>query len=91
MNSIAKHDFGLFLKLHGGKGLPESMSIKDENHSLLECLAYTHIRSKFYSIFHITNLYNLLTCQNYNELGKLLAKLFEYRNKILNETKYYPS
>ena len=27
-----------------------SMSVEDENHFLLECLAYTHIRSKFDSI-----------------------------------------
>ena len=63
--------------------LCESMSIEDENHFLLECLAYTHIRSEFHSICYNTNLYNLLTCQNYSELGKLLGKLFEHRNKIL--------
>ena len=61
----------------------ESMSIEDENHFLLECLAYTQIRSKFDSICNNINLYNLLTCQNYSELGKLLSKLFKHRNKIL--------
>ena len=54
----------------------ESMNIEDENHFLLECLAYTHIRSEFHSIWYNANLYNLLTCQNYSELGKLLGKAF---------------
>ena len=63
--------------------LCESMNVEDENHFLLECLAYTHIRSKFHSICYNTNLYNLLTCQNYSELGKLLSKIFEHMNKIL--------
>ena len=30
--------------------LCESMSIEDENHFLLECLAYTHIRHEFHNI-----------------------------------------
>ena len=69
--------------------LCESMSVEDENHFLLECLAYTHIRSEFHSICYNTNIYNLLTCQNYNELGKLLGNPFEHTNKILKKTKYY--
>ena len=56
--------------------LCESMSVEDENHFLLECLSYTYIRSEFHSICYNTNLYNLLTFQNYSELGKLLSKLF---------------
>ena len=63
--------------------LCESMSVEDENHFLLECLAYTHSISKFHSIFYNTNLYNLLTCQTYSELGKLSGKLFEHMNNIL--------
>ena len=63
--------------------LRESMSVDDENDFLLECPTYTHIRSEFHSICYNTNFYNLLTCQNYNELGKLFGKLFEYKNKIL--------
>ena len=35
--------------------LCESMSIEDEKHFLLECLAYTHIRSEFHSICYNTN------------------------------------
>ena len=53
--------------------LCESMSLEDENPFLLECLAYTHIRYEFHSICYNKNLYNLLTCQNYSELGKLLS------------------
>ena len=64
--------------------LCESMIVEDENHFLLECPAYTHIRSEFHSIWCNTNLYNLLTCQNYNELEILLHKLFEHKNKFLN-------
>ena len=63
--------------------LCESMSVEDENQFLLECFAYIHIRSEFHSIYYNTKLYNLLTFQNYSELGKLLGKLFEHRNKIL--------
>ena len=59
--------------------LCESMSVDDENHFILECLAYTHIKSEFHSICNNTNLYNLLTCQNYSGLGKHLG----HKNKIL--------
>ena len=61
----------------------ESISVEDENHFLLECLDYTHIRSEFHIICDNTNLYNFLTSQNYSELGKLLGKLFEHKNNIL--------
>ena len=63
--------------------LCDSMIVEDENHSLLEFLSYTHIISESHIIFYNTNLYNLLTCQNYSELGKLLGKVFEHRNKII--------
>ena len=59
--------------------LCESMNVEDENHFLLQYLAYTHIKSQFHGILYDTNLYNLLTCQNYSEVGKLLG-----RNNILN-------
>ena len=66
-----------------GCHLCESMSLEDENHFLLECLSYTYIRSMFHSIFHNTNLYNLLIFQNYTNLGKILGNIFEDNNKIL--------
>jgi hypothetical protein len=49
---------------------------EDENHFLLYCPAYTHIRSHFQNICHTTNLRNLLTQQKYGFLGKLLLILF---------------
>ena len=67
--------------------LCESTNIEDEKHFLLECLAYTHIRSQFHNICCNPNLPNLLTCQNYSELGTLISKLFEHRNTILKQTK----
>ena len=36
--------------------LCDFMSVEDENHSLLECPSYTHIRSEFHSILYNTNL-----------------------------------
>ena len=66
--------------------LYENMNIEDENHFLLECPMYTHIRSQFHNLCCNTYLPSLLTCQNYSELQTLLAKLFEHRNTILNQT-----
>ena len=66
-----------------GCHLCESMSLEDENHFLLEYLSYTYIRSMFHSIFHNTNLYNLLIFQNYTKLGKILGNFFEDNNQIL--------
>src|SRR5271168_3524262 len=73
----------------------ENRNIEDENHFLLECPAYNHIRYQFYShirsqfhnLCYNTDLPSLLQCQNYSELGRLLSKLFEHRNKILNQNK----
>ena len=67
--------------------LCENMNIEDENHFLLKCPAYNHIRTQFHNLFCNTDLPSLLRCQNYSELERLLSKLFEHRNKILNQTK----
>ena len=67
--------------------LCENTNIDDENHLLLECPMYNHIRSQFQNLCCNTDLPSLLHCQNYSELGRLLSKLFEHRNKILNQTK----
>ena len=67
--------------------LCENMNIEDENHFLLECLAYNRIRAQFYNLCCNSDLPSLLRCQNYSELQRLLSKLFEHRNKILNQTK----
>ena len=66
--------------------LCENRIIEDENHFLLECTVHTHIRSQFNNLYCNTGLPSLLTCQNYSELGTLLTKLFEHRNKILKQT-----
>ena len=67
--------------------LCENRNIEDENHFLLECPAYTHIRSQFPNLCCNTGLPSLLTCQNYSELGTLLSKLFEHINTSLKQTK----
>ena len=67
--------------------LYENTNIEDENHFLLECPAYNDIRSQFQNLCCNTDLPNLLHCQNYSELGRLLSKIFEHRNKIFNLTK----
>ena len=48
-----------------------------------DCPSYTHIRSHFKNICHITNLPNLLTQQKYGDLGKLFLILLDHTNKIL--------
>jgi len=67
--------------------LCETTSIKDESHFLFDCLAYNHIRSQFHYICYNANLPNLLTCQNYGDLGTLISYLFERQNKILQQSK----
>jgi hypothetical protein len=67
--------------------LCDTKKVEDENHFLLDCPAYTHIKSHFQNIDHTTNLPNLLTQQKYGDLGKLLLMLFKYRNKILKNHK----
>jgi hypothetical protein len=67
--------------------LCDTKKVEDEKHFLLDCPAYTHIRSHFQNIDHTTNLPNFLTQQKYGDLGKLLLMLFEHRNKILKNHK----
>jgi hypothetical protein len=67
--------------------LCDTKRVEDENHFLLECLMYTHIKSQFQNICYNIDLPNLLTHQNYGDLGMLLLKLFEHINKILKQTK----
>jgi hypothetical protein len=67
--------------------LCDTKKVEDEKHFLLDCPAYTHIRSHFQNIDQTTNLPNLLTQQKYGDLGKLLLILFEHRNKILKNHK----
>ena len=48
---------------------------------------FNHIRDQFHNLCCNTDRRSLLRCQNCSELGRLLSKLFEHRNKILNEIK----
>ena len=65
-------------------------NLEDQNYLyvfLLDCPAYTHIRSHFQNIDHTTNRPNLLTQQKYGDLGKFLLMLFEHKKKILKNHK----
>ena len=50
-------------------------------------MSIIQIRCQFHNLCYNTDLPSLLQCQNYSELKKLLSKLFEHRNKILNQNK----
>jgi hypothetical protein len=67
--------------------LCDTKKVEDENHFLLDCLAYTHIRSHFQKKNHTTNLPILLTQQKHGDHGKLLLMLFQHINKILKNRK----
>ena len=67
--------------------LCDTKKVEDEKNFLLDCPAYTQIRYYFQNICHTTNLPNLLTQQNYGDLGNLLLMLFDHRNKILENWK----
>ena len=67
--------------------LCESKNIEDESHFLLECPTYTHIRSQFHNICYNIDLPNISIDQNYGDLGILVLKPFEHKNKILKQAK----
>jgi hypothetical protein len=67
--------------------LCDTKKVEDKKQFLLDCPTYTQIRSHFQNICHTTNLPNLLTQQNYGDLGKLLLMLFKHINKILKNCK----
>ena len=50
--------------------LCDTKKVGDEKHFLLDCPAYTQIISQFQNICHTANLPNILTQQNYGDLGK---------------------
>ena len=74
MNSIEKQGVGLFLKLHGRKGLSFVWVYEHWGWKSLS-LRVPCLHPEFHSICYNINLYNLLTCQNYIELGKILGKI----------------
>jgi hypothetical protein len=67
--------------------LCDTKKVEDGNQFILDCPAYTHIRSHFQNICHATILPNLLTQHKYDDLGKLLLMLFEHINKIIKNHK----
>jgi hypothetical protein len=67
--------------------LCDTKRVEDEKHFLLECPVYTQIRSQFQNICHNTDLPNLLSHQNFSDLGMLLLMLFKHRNNILKKSK----
>jgi hypothetical protein len=58
--------------------LCDTKKVEDEKHFVLDCPAYTHIRSHFQNICHTTNLPNLLTQQKYGDIGKMTTLLMYY-------------
>lgn len=63
--------------------LYDTKTVEDENHFLLDCLALTHIHSNFQNLFHTSNLLDLLSQQNYGDIGMLFFLIFYHRNKML--------
>jgi hypothetical protein len=67
--------------------LCDTKRVEDEKHFLLECPVYTQIRSQFQNICHNTDLPNLLSHQNFSDLGTLLLMFFKHQNNILKKSK----
>ena len=65
----------------------DSKQVEDEKHFLLDCLTLTHIHCQFSTIFHTSNILDLLSQPTHSDLGSLIFLLFDHRNKILkNQT-----
>jgi hypothetical protein len=65
----------------------DTKRVEYEKHFLLDCPAYSQIRSQFKNICHNTNLPNLQNHQNCGDLGTLLSMFFEHINTILKKSK----
>jgi hypothetical protein len=70
--------------------LCDTKRVEDEKHFLLECFPYTHIRSQFQNICYNIDLPNLLTHQNYDDLGMLLLTLFQAQNRKSKPNNLFP-
>ena len=65
----------------------DSKQVEDEKHFLLDCSNLSHIRFQFPTIYHTSNILDLLSQPTYRNLGVLISLLFDHRNNILkNET-----
>jgi hypothetical protein len=78
-----KLEIGQFLKHHGMKKCVTFVTLRNlkMKSTLLDCPTYTEIRSDFQNICHSTNIPNLLTQQNYGDLGKLLLMVQKQNSK----------
>jgi hypothetical protein len=65
----------------------DTKGVEDEKEFLLDSPTYTQIRSQFQNICHTTTLHNILTQQNYGDLGNLFLMFFKNKNKILKNCK----
>jgi hypothetical protein len=54
----------------------DTKRVEDEKHFLLDFPTYSQIRSQFKNICHNIDLPNLLSHQNYGDLGMLLSMFF---------------
>ena len=64
----------------------DTKRVENEKHFLLECPAYTQIRSQFKNICHNTDLPNLLSHQNFSDIGMFLLMFFRHQNNILKKS-----
>ena len=67
--------------------LCDTKRVEYEKHFLLEFPVYTQIRSQFQNVCHNTDLRNLLSHQNFNDLGTLLLMIFKHQNNISKKSK----
>jgi len=56
--------------------IEDTKRVEDEKHFLLDFLALARICSWFHKICHTSNLLDLLSHQNYSDLGAFLSLLF---------------
>lgn len=63
--------------------LYDTKRVEDKKHFLLDFPGLTHICSNFQNLFHAANILDMLSQQNYSDLGMLLSFIFNHRNKML--------
>jgi hypothetical protein len=65
--------------------LCDTKRVEDENHFLLKCPMYTQIKSQFQNICYNIDIPNLLTHQNYGDLGMFILNPFKHTNTKENQ------
>ena len=61
----------------------DSKQVEDQNNFFLDRPTLTHICSQFRTIYHSSNILDLLSQPTYSDIGALLSLLFDHKNKIL--------